>query len=159
MVYQPKQAKDGEKAPEVSKDTKQAEPKKVLTDAKPAEGGKKASTKEPEVKAAEPAEVSAAAPKTAEPAEPTATKAQKKKDRSAAKKAEPAEKPEKKTPGAKASHDVGSLKQMVLAKDAEILKLEIHLERKDTKIDAQAAEIRALKKQLADNAKGDALKE
>ena len=48
---------------------------------------------------------------------------------------------------------------MVLAKDSEIMKLEIHLEKKDAKIDGQAKEIAALKKQLAENAKGDALKE
>ena len=48
---------------------------------------------------------------------------------------------------------------MVLAKDSEIMKLEINLEKKDGKIDGQAKEIAALKKQLAENAKGDALKE
>lgn len=55
--------------------------------------------------------------------------------------------------------EVDKLRQLVLQKETEIHRLEVHLEKKEAKITEKGNEITQLKDQLASSAKGDELKQ
>lgn len=57
------------------------------------------------------------------------------------------------------SDELDKLRQLVLQKETEIHRLEVHLEKKDQKIEEKTKEIATLKEQLTSTAKGDALKQ
>ena len=57
------------------------------------------------------------------------------------------------------SDEVDKLRQLVLQKETEIHRLEVHLEKKDLKIDERSKEITQLQDQLNSSAKGNELKQ